>query len=65
VKDNVDPSNIPKELLKEMNKYFSITVHKEVVVAALKQNLSDGNITKREYEGCIHKSETFALRVTG
>ncbi len=63
VRNGIDPSKIPAKLLKDVNKYFSITVHKSVSKEVLKSKFESGDIGPKDYKACVNETVTYALKV--
>jgi len=63
IKKGVNPASIPKELLKEINKYFTMETQREVDKVTLQKKFQAEEITQKEYDSCLNKQWNYALKV--
>jgi hypothetical protein len=65
IKIKGDVDKIPPKLIKDMDKYFDIIIHKTVDKDVMKMLLEKDKISQKDFEKVTSESITYAIKVKG
>ena len=64
VKDGVDTTKIPETLLKQLDKYFTLTKTESVAKESMEELFAEKKISKEEFDNCMVVKVSHTVKVT-